>query len=158
MPERLSFDVIITPLPAMTAELFFGLKERVQKLEEPMKQVIEAYSEEIQENFDVEGRPEKWEDLASSTIATRVRQGYGPGPILERSGALKDEATDPGSWDITIEGQTVVGLQAVPGYGAFHITGAPGSNMPERDWSYMSPQFLDYADEIYDEYLYGPEQ
>lgn len=46
------------------------------------------------ERFDSEGHGE-WQPLAESTIRDRARQGYGPGPILQRTKDLRDSLVDP---------------------------------------------------------------
>lgn len=43
----------------------------------------------IRRNFEAEGRPRRWPALAPSTIQQRQRQGYGAGPILQRTGRLR---------------------------------------------------------------------
>lgn len=43
----------------------------------------------IDRNFQLEGRPRAWQALSYSTIRERERLGYGSGPILVRTGALK---------------------------------------------------------------------
>lgn len=47
-------------------------------------------------NFEAEGRP-KWTPLKPSTIADRIRQGYGPGPMLQRTKALIRSLTVKGA-------------------------------------------------------------
>lgn len=47
------------------------------------------YERSIERNFAAEGRPTPWPELAPSTIEDRLRQGYGPGPILTRSGNMR---------------------------------------------------------------------
>jgi len=48
----------------------------------------------IKKNFEEEGRPTKWVELAPWTQRERVSQGYGPAhPILQRSGELMRMAT-----------------------------------------------------------------
>lgn len=44
-------------------------------------------------NFNAEGRP-AWTPLKPVTIADRLRKGFGPGPILQRSGALRRSLTE----------------------------------------------------------------
>lgn len=51
----------------------------------------------INRNFERGGRPNKWAGLAPSTIKDRARHGYGPTPILVRSGLLKNSLTVPGA-------------------------------------------------------------
>jgi len=43
----------------------------------------------IDRNFTAEGRPNRWASLKPTTIQDRFRQGYGAGPILQRSGKLR---------------------------------------------------------------------
>lgn len=43
----------------------------------------------IDRNFQAQGRPSRWKPLAPATIRERLREGYGAGPILQRSGALR---------------------------------------------------------------------
>ena len=47
------------------------------------------HARSIRRNFDAEGRPNKWTRLLPATIRDRLRQGFGAGPILDRTGALK---------------------------------------------------------------------
>ncbi len=51
----------------------------------------------VARNFAAEGRPKSWAALAPITIADRQRKGYPAGPILVRSGRLKDSLTKPGA-------------------------------------------------------------
>jgi phage virion morphogenesis protein len=44
--------------------------------------------DEIEENFDQEGRPAKWQKLKSSTIRQRRAKGHWPGKILQVKGRL----------------------------------------------------------------------
>lgn len=51
-------------------------------------------SEVGKERFDSEGYGE-WQGLAASTIDQRIRLGFGAGPILRRTGDLRDSLVDP---------------------------------------------------------------
>ena len=57
------------------------------------KPVFEAYwkyhQRSIERNFAHEGRPKRWKPLAPITIAERLALGFGPGPILVRTGRMK---------------------------------------------------------------------
>lgn len=49
----------------------------------------------VEERFDREGGPNgKWKPLAKSTLKQRKRLGFGFGPILQRTGALKAAAVN----------------------------------------------------------------
>jgi len=79
----------------------------------------------IIKNFEAEGRP-KWRPLAKSTIASRYALGFPRGPILERTGRLKREATRKNIWEINLDIlklRTVYFDQKVP-YAQFHQMGA----------------------------------
>lgn len=58
----------------------------------PLKQ-SEAYQlKQVQRNFATEGKTiaNGWAKLKRSTIRDRIRKGYGAGPILKRTGKLKN--------------------------------------------------------------------
>jgi phage gpG-like protein len=46
----------------------------------------------IEKNFASEGRP-KWQALAGETLEDRANKGFSPGPVLTRTGNLRDELT-----------------------------------------------------------------
>ncbi len=52
-----------------------------------METIGETILESVQENFQQEGRPQKWAPLAESTKAQRRRLGRSQGKLLNRSGA-----------------------------------------------------------------------
>lgn len=56
----------------------------------------------ISENFASESAgSEPWASLADSTLADRKRKGFAPGPILQRTGDLRDAATSERNIDAT---------------------------------------------------------
>jgi hypothetical protein len=59
-----------------------------EELKAAMEETLKVVEEEIKANFD--SRQASWRPLAIGTIQQRLRQGYGPGPILIRSGTLRD--------------------------------------------------------------------
>lgn len=73
----------------------------IVKRSEDMSPVFEAYARYLMgvvaRNFEAEGRPKRWAALAPSTVQDRIRKGYGPGPILERTGKLKRSLTERGA-------------------------------------------------------------
>jgi hypothetical protein len=75
--------------------------------------------------------------------------------ILQRTGTLRDAATDPSSWVIEASGnQAVAVLQDVVGYGHFHVEGT--EYMPMRDWTYVSDEALDEAMEYWADWVTEP--
>ena len=53
-----------------------------------MRQIAGIMADAVEENFEKEGRPERWPPLARSTIKQREKQGHWPGKILQRTGSL----------------------------------------------------------------------
>jgi len=53
-----------------------------------MSQLGGIMQDEIEENFDKQGRPGKWAALAKSTIRRRTKKGHWPGKILQVRGRL----------------------------------------------------------------------
>lgn len=78
---------------------FLGLQLRTfrEPLEATLRQVLVP---SIKENFQQQGRP-AWQKLAPSTIRKRLLEGYPRGPILERSGRLKKQATKLNIWQVS---------------------------------------------------------
>jgi len=96
--------------------------------------VFEEFSQyhrrSIERNFDAEGRPQRWARLTEGTIRDRIRQGYGRGPILQRSGRLMRGFRfdwGPRSYRVTNVAQS-------HGYRYFqaHQYGYPPNNLPRR--------------------------
>jgi phage virion morphogenesis protein len=63
------------------------LKRRGTDLAEPMQRISAVMLSSVQQNFRDEGRPEKWQGLAPSTIKQREKEGKWPGMILQKSQA-----------------------------------------------------------------------
>ncbi len=139
------------PAPTLIANAFFQTAERTSQMEEPVREIAQRFSEEIEANFAAEGRPSHWQDLAEATIAKRTNEGYGAGPILTRTGELRAAATDPDAWDIASSGQLVVAQLNTPDYGRFHLTGWIYG--PVRDWAYLSPEVDEDIDGILSDWL-----
>jgi phage gpG-like protein len=91
--------------------------------------VFEAFSvyhaRSIDRNFTAEGRPRRWAALAKSTLQDRMRQGYGPGPILQRSQALRR------GFEFSWRTQTYSVRNSVPYFNA-HQYGYPPHHLPAR--------------------------
>jgi len=57
--------------------------------------VVQHFQQRFNEFFEDQGTPSgAWQPLSEVTIADRVEQGFGPGPINERTGQLRDFITD----------------------------------------------------------------
>lgn len=87
----------------------------------------------IDRNFAAEGRPGRWAPLKAATIRERIRLGYGPGPILVRTGRLKRGFRF--EW-----GPRSYRVWNVRSYFVYHQFGAPGANIPARPMLVLLPQ------------------
>ncbi|MBI4822655.1 MAG: phage virion morphogenesis protein [Nitrospirae bacterium] len=83
---RVSLTVRVDALEAMAA--LGSIKERIKDMSPAMQRVASIMQSSVEKNFDAEGRP-KWHPLHPLTIRDRMRQGYWPGKILHRTGALR---------------------------------------------------------------------
>lgn len=147
MPVQMGFDVIWNPELVVFANAFFASSKLLEQGDSLVREIALAFSRELAENFDAEGRPSGWEPLALSTILKRGSDH----PILQDSGDLVAAATDPESWNFSRSGQTFIGTLSTPGYGKFHITGT--RFMPMRDWTYLSPEFDEVLDTVLNDWM-----
>lgn len=87
----------------------------------------------IQRNFAAEGRPTRWAPLKDVTIADRLRQGYGAGPILQRTGSMaRSFYPKSGRHEYRIRNSRY--------YYLYHQFGAPRANIPARPMLVLLPQ------------------
>lgn len=75
-------------------ELLGQIAARLKDMRPVMRPISGIMDDEVQENFEQEGRP-KWEDLAESTKKQRERKRHWPGKMLQVIGQLK-AANQPG--------------------------------------------------------------
>lgn len=106
-----------------------GLEKAIAAAGSPkraMEDIGEVLVKEIDRNFETEGQRltgQKWHPLAERTIKDRKRRGYGAGPILQRSGALR------GSFSMHAS-DFQVRVSSDSDYGGHHQVG--GANLPQR--------------------------
>jgi phage gpG-like protein len=146
---RIQYEVVWTPLPTVVANAWFSSADQLSRLEQPMRDIVEIHSRELEENFASQGRPGPWKPLAESTIRKK-----GHDTILQDSGALHDAASNADSWAISVSGQSAVAALAAPSYGRFHLTGT--RHIPERPWDYISPEAEAESDEILLDWIEEP--
>lgn len=70
---------------------------RVQNMSPIMRVIAGDLHDEVEENFEKEGRPSKWQDLAESTKKQRAKKGKWPGKILQVSAGGLASSVTPGS-------------------------------------------------------------
>lgn len=127
--------------PAQIVRKLAIAANHIESLEPAWEQVGEDLLGDFRQNFDQEGGAfgagawAKWAPLRPSTIADRLRKGYGGAhPILERTGTLRAGVTQRGAPGNVFEvgpNYLVVGT-TVP-YAIYHNSSAPRkSNLPRR--------------------------
>lgn len=151
MPARFVIDLVATPSPAVIAKGLFIASEKLNDLGEPLQRAGEVVRREIDENFQVEGRPSPWEPLADSTLSRKDSQGLDD-RILRATGALYEGLMNPGIWDISVSGNEGVATMADPtGYGELHINGTWFMHI--RDYTFVTDEGLEEIDEIFYQWI-----
>lgn len=75
------------------ASLLFRLSQKAVNTVPLMRNIAGIMQDSVEENFEKEGRPDKWEKLKPSTIKHRNKKGYWPGRILQMRGELAASIT-----------------------------------------------------------------
>lgn len=71
-------------------EALVNVGEKLEDFTEPLRGAGQLLLDDVRRNFDTEGGyVGGWVPLSASTIADRKRLGFGPGPILHRTGRYK---------------------------------------------------------------------
>jgi len=97
-------------------QLLKKLAAKTENLRPLMKNIAGIMADSVEENFDKEGRPDKWTPLAKVTIKQRSKKGYWPGRILQVRGDLASSITS--KYD---NNSAVVGTNKI--YAAIHQFG-----------------------------------
>ena len=66
---------------------------KAETLRPLMKNIAGIMADATEENFSQQGRPDKWQELAESTIEKRKTAGHWPGQILQVEGRLATSIT-----------------------------------------------------------------
>ena len=69
------------------------LISKTENLRPLMKNIAGIMHDSVEENFEKEGRPEKWQELSEITINARKKKGYYPCTILTMRGELAASIT-----------------------------------------------------------------
>lgn len=88
--------------------IFDAFDRTIDEFPDVLRDVLPLIRAAHRHNFETEGASGRgpWAPLAPRTLRDRRRGGYGPGPILERGGALKAHVLGADA-DITTAGDTV---------------------------------------------------
>lgn len=132
-------------LAADLDQLGYNIRSFKDPLTRSVRQVILP---SIRENFESGGRPE-WQQLAASTIATRLRDGYGIWPPLTKTEALKKKAVVFANWVITRDSATM--KEPKIKYAKYHQRGT--SKMPQRAFAMIQPEDEEDVERIFEVWL-----
>ena len=89
MPEPIEIKIDDKEIQQLLKKLI----AKAENLRPLMKNIAGIMMDSVEENFEKEGRPEKWEALKPSTIKQRTKKGYYPGKILQMRGELAASIT-----------------------------------------------------------------
>lgn len=132
-------------LAADLDQLGFDIRSYKEPLTRSVRQVIIP---SIRKNFESGGRPE-WQQLAASTMATRLREGYGVWPPLTKAGNLKKKATAFGIWTINRDSATM--QEPKIKYARYHQSGT--SKMPQRAFAVIQDEDEEDVERIFQLWL-----
>ena len=134
MDEQIEIKIDDKELNQVLDRLF----EKTSDLRPLMKNIAGIMADSVEENFKQEGRPEKWAELAESTIKQRKKKGYWPGKVLQMRGELAASITS-----VYSENSAIVGTNKA--YAAIHqFGGKAGRNkktkIPARPYLKLEAQ------------------
>jgi len=134
-------------------QLLKKLVEKTENLRPLMKNIAGIMLDSVKDNFEKEGRPEKWEKLTPVAIKARTKKGYWPGRILQMRGELA--ASIASKYD---DNSAVVGTNKA--YAAIHqfggragrdkkvkIPARPYLNLGDKEKSEISKEVQNYLQE-----------
>lgn len=131
-----------------------GIIERGRDMRPVMDKIGKYLMGSTLRTFEAEGRPRKWQPLQPATIADRQRKGFGPGPILVRSGALKSSLTSAGdSNQILKVGSKSLQYGSKLIYFRTHQHGDSNRNIPARVMLILQKQDRSQIGSIISRYL-----
>src|SRR5574344_1807258 len=74
-------------------EALLKVASKCEDMKPLMKNIAGIMADAVEENFEQEGRPDKWQALAESTIKKRKKTKHWPGKILQVEGQLATSVT-----------------------------------------------------------------
>ena len=131
MPNYFHLKFTVEGIPELHRILGMTYR-KVENFKVPLKKAADLILSDVQTNFDTEGGLAgsvtgggKWQALKEGTIAGRIREGYGAGPILQRTGALRKSF-----YSLVNEKQALVTSRSP--YFAYHQSRMPRTKIPRR--------------------------
>jgi hypothetical protein len=107
--------------------------------------VDEIVRPSIAHNFEVDGRPDPWPELAESTMERRERAGYTPDDPLTASGAGERSATAKARWRVSRERAEYRGdsFPESTWTMSLHHVGESEGHFPPRPFAVVQPEDAD---------------
>jgi phage gpG-like protein len=137
-------QILSLPPAAQLVAEFAALQEDLSSFQEPLEAAVrEVGVPAVGRNFDMEGPG--WDPLQGSTVMIRGSEH----PILEVTGALREDATSPDAW--MIDDDMAAMSQLSLDYGYFHETGT--SFMPARPFMDLDEGDVDSIVEVFEQWL-----
>ena len=125
-------------------DALLDIARRGENLRPLMKNIAGIMAHSTEENFKEEGRPDKWQKLAESTIKQRKKTGHYPGQILQVSTQLATSISTFYDDDSAVIGSNLA-------YAAIHQCG--GNAGKNKKVEIPARPYLQLVDEDYDEIL-----
>jgi len=97
-------------------EALLKVASKCEDMKPLMKNIAGIMADAVEENFEQEGRPDKWQELAESTIKHRKKTKHWPGRILQVEGQLATSITTKYDSESAVIGSNLV-------YAAIHQLG-----------------------------------
>lgn len=125
---------------------------KAETLRPLMKNIAGIMADATEENFSQQGRPDKWQELAESTIKKRKKAGHWPGQILQVEGRLASSITTQYDNESAIIGSNL-------DYAAIHqLGGQAGKNksvsIPARPYLKLATDDFEEIIGCVDKYLF----
>lgn len=124
-----------------------ALNKLLQKMKDadlkaPLRDSAIYMKNSIQQNFDAQGRPEKWQPLSPKYAAWKQKKGYSP-DILILTGALRRSINISAT---AREARVFTGMK----YGPIHQVG--GSQIPARPFMVVQDEDISNIEDIFQRY------
>src|SRR5574344_167173 len=121
-------------------EALLKVASKCEDMKPLMKNIAGIMADAVEENFEQEGRPDKWQELAESTIKKRKKTKHWPGKILQVEGQLATSITTQYDNESAVIGSNLA-------YAAIHQLGGQAGKgkkvtIPARPYLKLSNQEL----------------
>lgn len=131
-------------------EALLNVASKCEDLRPLMKNIAGIMADAVEENFEQEGRPDKWQELAESTIKHRKKTKHWPGRILQVEGQLATSITTQYDKESAVIGSNLA-------YAAIHQLGGQAgkgkkATIPARP--YLNLTGTEFKEIIYDTQKY----